>query len=360
MREDFVTQLRLQLREAAEHEERRAASGRRWHRRRPPLPPPALAAGIAAVLAALVVAGLALRAGDDATAPPGQRGPRVVATHALVDTGGSVAAGFGSVWVADPARSRVLRVDPDTGAVEAAIDTGVPVVVNTGAGAVWGLDGARGALLRIDPSENRVDQRIDLEQGRRGVEGEGYVEADGDRLWVFTATGALRVDPASGRVVARVPGADPGVPGFWSLGFGSLWRTDADGAVVRFDVATGRREATLRPDLPAMWAVVTRGDALLAGVEGGELARLHPETGAVRWRRRVDPRVNAATRVGSRLLVHGTDPQRAQDRVTVLDVATGRVLSVLPLREFGAASAVTVGRDAWFLTPGGTAIVVRS
>ena len=91
---------------------------------------------------------------------PAQPGPRLVARHPLVSAGGSMASAFGSVWVADIASERLLRLDPRTRAVEARIPLGGEAWVDAAAGAVWALAGDR--LLRIDPSSNRVVKSIPI------------------------------------------------------------------------------------------------------------------------------------------------------------------------------------------------------
>src|SRR5215218_6788528 len=99
MTEDFVTQLRLQLREAALREERRAPFARRLARARRGLPGPLpVAAALAVALLALAVAlgAVALRGEPEPAAP------RVVGTYAVASGLSPLAPGFGAVWTADP------------------------------------------------------------------------------------------------------------------------------------------------------------------------------------------------------------------------------------------------------------------
>jgi hypothetical protein len=81
MTQDFVTTLRLQLREAAEREARRGPLRRALPQGRPL----ALAGALAAVVLALVIAGGALR-GPDRAVPTDA--PRTSSRFAVADQGG--------------------------------------------------------------------------------------------------------------------------------------------------------------------------------------------------------------------------------------------------------------------------------
>ena len=114
MRQDFVDKLELELRAAGE---RRA---RPWRIARRQVLAPALATlGVLAIAVAL--AATVLRSEDTV---PAQVPPRLIANTALVSQGGSMVSAFGSVWVADIANERLLRLDPRTRAVEARIPLG--------------------------------------------------------------------------------------------------------------------------------------------------------------------------------------------------------------------------------------------
>ena len=139
MNQDFVTQLRLQLREAAQREERRAPFAQRLVRTRRGLPGPApLAAALAVALLALAVAIGVLQLHDDSEPVK----PKVIDTFKVSDALSSLAGGFGAGWAADPVRGEVLRIDPESREVTARVELGGGEVrVATGAGAVWALSG---------------------------------------------------------------------------------------------------------------------------------------------------------------------------------------------------------------------------
>ena len=112
MNQDFVTQLQLQLREAALREERRTPAAQRFVRARRGLPGPApLAAALAVALLALAVAIGVLQLHGDAGAGGAEGRP----TRSRWPTAcRRSSAGFGAVWAADPVSGEVLRIDPKT------------------------------------------------------------------------------------------------------------------------------------------------------------------------------------------------------------------------------------------------------
>src|SRR6516162_4069448 len=118
----------------------------------------------------------------------------------------AVAAGSGSVWVAEPAAGLVVRVDPARRAVAAAIPVGThPSRITVLGGQVWVLDAADRTVSRIDPRTNTVAQAIAL--GGQPSD----VLASAGSLWVANRDGTvLRLDPVTGRIlsVART-GGDP-------------------------------------------------------------------------------------------------------------------------------------------------------
>jgi hypothetical protein len=180
----------------------------------------------------------------------------------------AVAAGHGAVWVTanDLARgSAVLRVDPGTGEVVAAIPLPTrlgPIAV--GEGSVWAHIGTVGGegLWRIDPSTNGVAATIQVR-----VEGDpGAIAVGEGSVWVAGPSGSVsRIDPATNRVT-RTTKLVP----VWVLdiaaGEGSLWVTNGGSTqLLRVDPTTASVVATI--DLPPRQGGVT-GGFLAVGAEG--------------------------------------------------------------------------------------------
>jgi YVTN family beta-propeller protein len=142
-----------------------------------------------------------------------------------------VALGQGSLWVASSTDDQVLRINPQTDQVIAAIPIASvagsrlasPYGIAVGAGAVWVTDAVDGAVSRIDPKLNAVTATIGV--GRRPTRiaiGEGAV-------WVVNAGDGTvsRIDPHRNAVAAtiRIGGELTGI----AAGDGGVWVTVAGG-----------------------------------------------------------------------------------------------------------------------------------
>lgn len=195
--------------------------------------------GLAVVLVAAVVTALASggsRAARTSTIAANSVGAISAggAITAVVPVGSSpsgVAAGAGSVWVANYNDSTVSRIDPVTHAVQQKIQVdSTPIAV--GVGSVWVTNTFSGTVSRIDPDVNRVVQKITVGNGPSGVAvGDGSV-------WVTNSSdGTLsRIDPVSGVVVKTISlGGATDV----AAGMGAVWVSEApDGRVLRIDPQT--------------------------------------------------------------------------------------------------------------------------
>ena len=140
-----------------------------------------------------------------------------------------------AVWVLTPSDSSVARIDPATNEVVATIPVGrAPSGLAVGAGAVWVSRGSDGTVVRIDPATNRVVATIPVGRAQGAL-----TVADGV-VWVALPEHGLgRIDPAGNRsTVVRVPRC---CAGELAAGEGALWVADrGDGSLVRVDPATGR------------------------------------------------------------------------------------------------------------------------
>ena len=193
---------------------------------------------------------------------------------------GASAVGFGSLWVAQPDRGFVARLNLEDGSIVDTIPVGTsPAGVAIGLGSVWVTNAGDRTVSRINVDTNEVSQTLpDV-----GSAPSGIAVGDG-ALWIADTVGAqlLRIDPSSGKRkgvplagqpssvaftpdgvwvsvapagVARVDPRDPSVTLTQSVGsgptavlpaFGSIWVANhLDGTVTRLEPSTGRVEATI-------------------------------------------------------------------------------------------------------------------
>jgi DNA-binding SARP family transcriptional activator/DNA-binding beta-propeller fold protein YncE len=128
-----------------------------------------------------------------------------------------------TVWASDPNRNRVVRIDAATGQVVRKIAlSGFPSRLAANGGAVWviarGYGGTewaptrntRPALWRIDPTLNEPVARIKLPLTPiRIALGTGSVWVTAERVRSFDGATVeatvFRIDPATNRIVARIP-----------------------------------------------------------------------------------------------------------------------------------------------------------
>jgi outer membrane protein assembly factor BamB len=351
MRQDFVDKLELQLLAAAEREARGgllATTARVARRRSYWRLAPAVAAAVVAAVGAILAA-QALRSED---AVPAKPGPRLVAHTKLVSAGGSMATAAGSVWVADIDGGRVLRLDPRTRAVEARIPLGGAAWINTAAGSVWAL--GSDWVLRIDPATNRIVARIDGGSPAPGIllQGRGAV-------WIAYPDGLVRIDPRRNKITRTIPTSPAGYKNLGAASDGRiLYLTRADGRLLRVDARTGKRVSAVRAAAVGPLIGVADGTVLVASDTG--VAAVDAATGQARWSRDLHAeRINAGALGGSTIWVQATDRASQRDRLWRLDARSGRVAGSLALPEFGAASMVAVGQQAWTMSTAGELEIAR-
>jgi hypothetical protein len=360
MTEDFTARLQVQLREAALREERRGALSRTLLAARPR---PALALGaFAAAVAAGVLILFTLVLGSPAPEPARPPGPHVVANVALGDGFGALARpAFGAMWLSDSSRGEILRVDLRTRRVTLRVPVGSEAALATSAGSVWALPRGPGyqggPLLRIGPATGRTVARIPLRTPAGGPFRGGSLIVAGARVWVLGATGAVAVDPGRDRVVAEIRLGGSFTVTDALVHDRELWIIRGDRSVTRFDARTGRRLGRVPWDADGF--LLPFGDGVIS-VGKDSVALIDPATGRAAWRTPLGTDLRDAAVAGSRLFVAGGDgPATARDRVWQLNARTGRVEGALTMPEFGPEGVVAVGRGVWLVTAGGRAIVVE-
>jgi class 3 adenylate cyclase/DNA-binding beta-propeller fold protein YncE len=142
--------------------------------------------------------------------PSGRRFDPIICCEVVVD---ALTLGEGALWVVERDDQQVVRMDSDSGDVEATIPIGAPplqpltfrrsevrTAMAAGEGGVWVVDAVEGLVWQIDPVQNLVKRTISVGAGAKAVAiGFGSV-------WVANGvTGTvLRIDPSSGRVIKRI------------------------------------------------------------------------------------------------------------------------------------------------------------
>lgn len=232
-------------------------------------------------------------------------------------SGSGMAVGEGGVWVPDPERSMVYKIDPlkdqvvkempadlvgargnplasyaiavgenavwaissnnelrrysvEDGAQEAAISlpsrsSGVIVAF----GSVWVTGTANDELYRVDPTTNQIAATIELRSDPRAVaEGEGSV-------WVFNeGDGTVqRIDGKSGKVVATIETGAVG-KGALAVGGGFVWVSTHDVPIVQIDPRSNSVRGKFKVEMAEYSAICFGGGSLW--VSGGLLRRIRP------------------------------------------------------------------------------------
>lgn len=133
--------------------------------------------------------------------------------------------GAGSMWIEDTNTSTVSRVSVATGK-RIAVKVGfTPYDTTFAYGSAWTTAFTQGELERIDPAQNRVVNRWKLDKATGAVGAFGSV-------WATGSDGVIRVDPASHKVLARIP--IQGGAGWTAASADAVWVTTATG-IARID-----------------------------------------------------------------------------------------------------------------------------
>lgn len=348
-----MTQLRLQLRDAAERDARRGPLSRGLRALRWNVGAPALAIGGALAAAAVVLFVVLPFLRDERTVPAGS-GLRVVAHQPLVQQGAGLETVGGAVWAADKGAGEILRVDQETRVAQARVKTGGEPVIVAGDGALWAV--AQQRLLRIDPASARITDELAL----RIPPGVGFPVPGRGVVWIIDGVAMRRVDIDRMAINRRVR---VGRAGFLAIGFAfddrAIYVQRADNTVASYDAGTGRRLNVLQLD--ELGHLVGIAGERLVFASGSAVTLVDARTGARDWMRELGTdRINSARVSGGEIWVQGSDATTGTDLLWRLGAGDGRVLGSLSLPDFGAEGMVPVGADLWLVSPGGNLTVVGS
>jgi virginiamycin B lyase len=211
--------------------------------------------------------------------------PKTGKVDALIELGtnpcSGLAWGFESIWVPLCKTNELARIDIKKNEVVAKIPYGPPQSegsIATTSDSVWMLTGKEGrTLLRIDPDTNKPVAEIAVAEGSFAVvAGEGAV-------WVtsFKKNVVSRVDPKSNLVTDEIE--VDGEPLFLCVGEGFVWTLNQKkGNVSKIDPKLKKVVATIEVGIPGPGGEISAGDGSV-WVTNFEIpvSRIDPETNKV-------------------------------------------------------------------------------
>jgi streptogramin lyase len=252
-----------------EAEEQRVVSDGIWARPEPiPLPRrrwfrEGLKIAAAALVFGIVGAILVLTLRDDDRRPQvGPSGPTPTPTSIATATAAVVPTSLptASPTATEPPTVTATAPPPTptlatAGTIAARVPVGnFPIELAAGAGAIWVPIAGEGTVARIDPATNQVVATIPIGEPQ-GAFGSPYnVAARGDEVWVADNGAGIfkRIDPATNEVVQTISAPSTTVPPYavlrFAVGDGALWYLESTGDLVRLDTATGQVVATIEID----------------------------------------------------------------------------------------------------------------
>lgn len=153
--------------------------------------------------------------------------------------------GFGSVWLPDCGGDRIIRLDPETGVIQASFPSFVSpwdapqdhLVAFDDVTAYLVRDTRVTAIDRVDVTTNVATPFMTLNEPTLDI------TIDGPSLWVTTASSISKVDLATRKVVATIPLEPRSVLG-WNVSViavdGGLWVNSRNSVIVAVDRAVRR------------------------------------------------------------------------------------------------------------------------
>ncbi len=277
---------------------------------------------------------------------------------------GSIAAGSGSLWVANLDDQSVSRIDPATRTVTRNLPVeDTPTGLATSPGAVWVVGSNATSLSvtvrRIDPQFDTVAQKTRI--GNVAPGGPGSVATRGSTVWAAPSGGLLsRLNPRSAQVLQRI---DPNA-GMTAVAVGpdAVWITDSTefaNTVIRIDptglltpIAVGHGPSGIAVGAGAVWVADSLDDSVV---------RIDPGTRAVTTTVPVGGSpVGLAVGGGSVWVANSRD-----GTVTRIDAATAKAVETIKVGGSPQAVAMANGhvwvtvqpavRELQVPSPGGTA-----
>ena len=251
---------------------------------------PFVAGSIVALAAVVAVGAFLLTRGSAGVAvPPNSVGVIDARTGKVVDDvpvgvrPGSVAVGFGAVWVANEDDGTLTRIDERTRAVEKNITLRkTPTGVSAGNGAVWVAEGADHTVEKVDPDLNLVSDTVSLGPYVRVSGGQaGSVTIGGPDVWVaFGTSEVARIRDGSKRLTP-VGYAGFGASGI-TYGAGNVWVANkGKNTVTPFSVVAAKRLPSITVGAAPVGIAYGAGSVWVADSGSGAVSQIAPVGGSV-------------------------------------------------------------------------------
>jgi YVTN family beta-propeller protein len=198
---------------------------------------------------------------------------RITAQYSVGRDPGAIAAGAGSVWVANRRDGTVSRINPTRREIATISVGGEPTALAFGAGSLWVADGQGRIVSQIDPQLNKVVHPYEVGNAAAAVAvGSGAV-------WVASAVDATvaRIDLTSGRVSKPIEVG--GRPSAVAAGAGAIWvASEETASVIRLDPRSGTPLARIQVGNGPSGVAVGAGAVWAANREDGTVSRIDPGT----------------------------------------------------------------------------------
>jgi YVTN family beta-propeller protein len=200
------------------------------------------------------------------------RSNKVVSSVAVGVRPSGIAAGEGSVWVANLDDRTLSEIDPRTQALRHTISLGTtPTGLAVGGGYVWVANGLLGTVSRVDPRVGQVTATIGVAPRSNA----GSVAFGARSVWAVYGNSVVgRIEPAAGRLIAT--GAAGRAPSAIAVGEGAVWvANSADSTVSRIlpetvsvvaTITVGRQPSGIAVGEGGVW-VTDRGDGLVTRID---------------------------------------------------------------------------------------------
>ena len=214
-----------------------------------------------------------------------------------------------------------------------------PRAVAAGAGSVWIADALDGTVSRLEPGRDRI---VTIPVGPDAV----ALAFGGGALWVAERGDrtVAQVSPSSNKVVRRIEIAN--APSALAVGFGSVWVGSAvDQTVSQIDAGGTTATRRIRLGSPPTAIAAGAGAVWVTSEESGTLFRIEPRTGTV----------SRAIRVGNRPVGVAAGPSG----VWVANRQDATVWRIDP-RTDGVTDTIAVGRDPGPIAADGSDVWVAS